>query len=251
MRYPFRGLTLALCALALVAGATDVSAQAWPQKPIRIINPFPPGGGTDVFARPLAAKLSVALGQQVIIENMAGRRRHRRRCARREGGAGRLHLVHGRGASHDRRNALHEAALQPRARLRAGDGRGVRAERRRHPSEARFQVAPGADRVREGEPEQAQLRLRGQRHDAPSVGRAVQDDDRHAAHARARTRVRGRSSPALLAGEVDLAFDGMGTLRAADQGRQAPPARRDDERRGRRWFPMSRRCRRPGSRATR
>jgi tripartite-type tricarboxylate transporter receptor subunit TctC len=72
MTYPFRGLTLALCAVALVAGAADVSAQAWPQKPIRIINPFPPGGGTDVFARPLAAKLSVALGQQVLIENMAG-----------------------------------------------------------------------------------------------------------------------------------------------------------------------------------
>ncbi|HTO49407.1 MAG TPA: tripartite tricarboxylate transporter substrate binding protein [Burkholderiales bacterium] len=72
MKYPFRELTLALCALALVAGAADVSAQAWPQKPIRIINPFPPGGGTDVFARPLALKLSAALGQQVIIENMAG-----------------------------------------------------------------------------------------------------------------------------------------------------------------------------------
>ena len=72
MKHPIRGLTLALCAVALVAGTADVSAQAWPQKPIRIINPFPPGGGTDVFARPLAAKLSVALGQQVLIENMAG-----------------------------------------------------------------------------------------------------------------------------------------------------------------------------------
>jgi tripartite-type tricarboxylate transporter receptor subunit TctC len=39
MRYPFRGLTLALCAVALVAGTADVSAQAWPTKPIRIINP--------------------------------------------------------------------------------------------------------------------------------------------------------------------------------------------------------------------
>jgi tripartite-type tricarboxylate transporter receptor subunit TctC len=72
MRYPCRGLTLALCAVALVAGTADVSAQAWPQKPIRIINPFPPGGGTDVFARPLGAKLSNLLGQQVLIENMAG-----------------------------------------------------------------------------------------------------------------------------------------------------------------------------------
>jgi tripartite-type tricarboxylate transporter receptor subunit TctC len=67
-----RGLTLALCAVALVAGTADVSAQAWPQKPVRIINPFPPGGGTDTFARPLAAKLTNSLGQQVLIENMAG-----------------------------------------------------------------------------------------------------------------------------------------------------------------------------------
>src|SRR5262245_3157194 len=72
MEHPIRGLALALCAVTLVAGSGGALAQAWPQKPIRIINPFPPGGGTDVFARPLAAKLSAALGQQVLIENMAG-----------------------------------------------------------------------------------------------------------------------------------------------------------------------------------
>jgi tripartite-type tricarboxylate transporter receptor subunit TctC len=72
MRYPFSRLALALCAAAFVLGAPEASAQAWPTKPIRIINPFPPGGGTDVFARPLAAKLTGLLGQQVLIENMAG-----------------------------------------------------------------------------------------------------------------------------------------------------------------------------------
>jgi tripartite-type tricarboxylate transporter receptor subunit TctC len=72
MRYPFSRLALALCAAALVLGAPEASAQAWPTKPVRIINPFPPGGGTDVFARPLAAKLTGLLGQQVLIENMAG-----------------------------------------------------------------------------------------------------------------------------------------------------------------------------------
>ncbi len=72
MKRLFRGLALALCAAALTAGTADVSAQTWPQKPVRIINPFPPGGGTDVFARPLAAKLSTSLGQQVLVENMAG-----------------------------------------------------------------------------------------------------------------------------------------------------------------------------------
>ncbi len=56
--------------LALSAGAAF--AQSWPTKPVRIINPFPPGGGTDAFARPLAAKLTIALGQTVLIENQGG-----------------------------------------------------------------------------------------------------------------------------------------------------------------------------------
>ena len=72
MRHFLRGLAIAVGALALTLAAAGAFAQAWPQKPIKIINPFPPGGGTDVFARPLAAKLSIALGQQVIIENLAG-----------------------------------------------------------------------------------------------------------------------------------------------------------------------------------
>ena len=72
MRHFLRGLAIAVGALALTLAAPGAFAQAWPQKPIKIINPFPPGGGTDVFARPLAAKLSIALGQQVIIENLAG-----------------------------------------------------------------------------------------------------------------------------------------------------------------------------------
>ena len=63
--------------MLLIAAATTLNctasfAQAWPTKPIRIINPFPAGGGTDTFARPLAAKLSQSLGQQVLIENQGG-----------------------------------------------------------------------------------------------------------------------------------------------------------------------------------
>src|SRR6195256_5684289 len=56
--------------LALLAGAAF--AQSWPTKPVRIINPFPPGGGTDAFARPLAAKLTSSLGQTALIENQGG-----------------------------------------------------------------------------------------------------------------------------------------------------------------------------------
>jgi tripartite-type tricarboxylate transporter receptor subunit TctC len=47
-------------------------AQSWPQKPVRFIVPFPPGGATDISARLLGEKLSGIWGQQVIIENRGG-----------------------------------------------------------------------------------------------------------------------------------------------------------------------------------
>ncbi len=65
-------LTLIVSMLALVLGASLAQAQTWPTKPIRILNPFPAGGGTDTFARPLAAKLTQSLGQSVFIENQGG-----------------------------------------------------------------------------------------------------------------------------------------------------------------------------------
>jgi tripartite-type tricarboxylate transporter receptor subunit TctC len=57
-------------ALLFVAGATH--AQQWPVRAVRLVVPFPTGGGTDAFARPLAIKLSAQLGQQVIIDNRGG-----------------------------------------------------------------------------------------------------------------------------------------------------------------------------------
>ncbi len=60
-----------LCAVLAAAGFA-AQAQTWPIKPVTILNPFPPGGGTDVFLRPLAARLTHQLGQTVIVENMGG-----------------------------------------------------------------------------------------------------------------------------------------------------------------------------------
>jgi tripartite-type tricarboxylate transporter receptor subunit TctC len=65
---------VACAALALLAGlsVSPLHAQAWPEKQITFIVPFAAGGGTDAFARPLAAELDGQLGKRVLIENRAG-----------------------------------------------------------------------------------------------------------------------------------------------------------------------------------
>jgi len=56
----------------LLLSSACALAQDFPNKPIKWIVPFPPGGSTDGFSRPLAAKLSEILGQPVVVENVAG-----------------------------------------------------------------------------------------------------------------------------------------------------------------------------------
>jgi tripartite-type tricarboxylate transporter receptor subunit TctC len=55
-----------------LAAAPALAQDAFPDKPVRFVVPFPPGGGTDAFARVVGAKLAEIWGQQVIIDNRAG-----------------------------------------------------------------------------------------------------------------------------------------------------------------------------------
>ena len=67
-----RSILKALSLPAAAAAGGRANAQAWPNKPIRLIVGFAPGGGTDIIARAMAPRLGELLGQQVVIENKAG-----------------------------------------------------------------------------------------------------------------------------------------------------------------------------------
>src|SRR4051795_9589155 len=64
------GLATFLAAAAFLN--TSASAQPYPAKPIRLIVPYPPGGGTDFVARIVALKLPDAIGQNVVVDNRPG-----------------------------------------------------------------------------------------------------------------------------------------------------------------------------------
>ncbi len=68
MKWSVRALVLAI----MLGAFTTTGAQDYPNKPIRIIVPFPPGGGTDTFARIVGAKLTEMWGPQVIVDNRGG-----------------------------------------------------------------------------------------------------------------------------------------------------------------------------------
>src|SRR5260370_31279819 len=63
---------LAAALLLACAFSTAAAAQSWPQKPIKMITPYPAGGGTDFIGRVAAKHLSDRLGQEVVLEDPGG-----------------------------------------------------------------------------------------------------------------------------------------------------------------------------------
>src|SRR5262245_25621072 len=74
MKRPITGILVVVVAMS--AGSAFAQKQdaaaAYPQRPIRVIVGFPPGGATDIFARILAGHLNTSWGQQVIVDNRGG-----------------------------------------------------------------------------------------------------------------------------------------------------------------------------------
>lgn len=65
-------LGLAAAAIVTTAAPHPAQAQTWPDKPVKLILPYAPGGATDLIGRPWAEKLTQAFGQQFVIDNRGG-----------------------------------------------------------------------------------------------------------------------------------------------------------------------------------
>ena len=67
-----RAAAVALAVLGIVAAAPEAMAQAWPNKSVRVVVPFPAGGSADTLSRLLGQKLSERLGQPFVVDNRPG-----------------------------------------------------------------------------------------------------------------------------------------------------------------------------------
>ena len=72
MKNLFRSLLVVLLCVVVAAAWQPAYGQQYPTKPIRMILPYPPGGGSDTIMRPFVQYLSERLGQQIVVDNRGG-----------------------------------------------------------------------------------------------------------------------------------------------------------------------------------
>ena len=90
-----------LGAAALLGVTGWARAEAWPSRPIKLVAPFAPGGGSDFTSRLIAEKMGTRLGQTIIVENKPGAGGNLGAEAAIKGSSRRLHLSHHLGQLHD------------------------------------------------------------------------------------------------------------------------------------------------------
>ena len=166
---------------------TPTSAQPYPNKLIRIVAPFPPGGPTDGAARLIADRLSSLLGQTIVVENRPG------------GAGGTVGVKSVASADPDGYTILftppgplvtapaifRNVGYDPAEGVRAGGGGVLLTADPGGQSERAGEIDAGARRVRQGQSGQGQLRVARLRHAAASARRDAQADDRRRHRARA------------------------------------------------------------------
>ena len=243
--------TLFAAAAALVLAANGAQAQTWPARPITMIVPFAAGGPTDIVARIVGEHMSRTLGQQIVVENVAGAGGTTGITRGEAGVARRLHHRHGpHGHPRRRAGALPEPALRP--------GEGLRADRacRRHADPDRHQEGfsgeqpQGVHRLREGERHEAQRGACRRRLGVAHHLHAAAVDHRREIHPRRLSRHRpGAERPRRRAGGFRLRPDRQPGRRRSN--RRTSRRSRSRPRSARRRCPTCRRRRRPGCRNTR
>ena len=115
-------VSLAAAVAALITFTTPSFAKKYPDRPIRVITPLPPGGSVDIAARLPQPLLEKSLGQSLVIDNRSGGERDHRRPRGRDRLARRLHAIARAHHVFHHRRAASEAAVRSVARVTAGHG---------------------------------------------------------------------------------------------------------------------------------
>ena len=196
-------LTTLAVGLAVAAG---VQAQTWPDKPVTLLVPFPPGGSTDLIARTLSPKLQEKFGGIFVVENKAGAGGTiGAAAAKRAAPDGYTIFVSSLGPFVIGPHLIKNPGYDP---LKDFDYITVAVQAPNVlavPANSPHKIAGRRHRLPEGEPRQDDLRLGGQRHERSPHGRAVLAGDGH--HRRAHPlqgRCAGDVRPARRSGRCDL-----------------------------------------------